>query len=410
MKKMWPIYIFTFFQCYCLEYKGIDMSYCKALAYASFVLMWGYTVLLKKRNKKNVSGRRTINVLHIIALAITLSILPAYFIEGQSIGISFMTTISYIFVMLMYDIWKRLGVDPYQLEKLIVLGGFVYVGVVITNIFTFPDMLFGSGELDLERGGIRMRSNMLMFGVFSYFYFLNKYLIKGKGAYLLYAFIMFVAVASSFFRVFILLMLGLGAFMILHNSSLRKRIWILVTLFLLFFIIIPQTDVYKNLVEVSKAQKDVSDNSQEDIRIQGNRYFFIESQVGLGSVLLGHGIASIGHSEYGKREEARQRESHIYQADAGWGGIFHDYGIIATLGFAYLLVYGYLRKKGQETRYLSYFYILNFTAAFAHGVLQIPIMLYVLVTSFYILDFKPKSYNLYNQGDSKAINKINKRI
>ena len=388
MKKLWPIYLYIFFQCYCLEYKGIDVVHSKALAYASFVLMWVYSFMLRKYNKKNSADRRITSVLNLITIAITLSIVPAYLIEGQSLGTSIMTTMAFIFVMMNYNIFKRLKIDPQRLERILVAFGFIYVGIVIVNILTFPNMLFGSGELDLERGGIRMRSNMLVFGVFSFFYFINEYLIQRKKVYLLYAFVMFIAVASSLFRIFIILMLGLGAILILRYTSLKKKVWILLTLGLIFFLVIPQTSIYKNLVEVSEAQKEVSDNSKEDVRLRGNRYFFIESQTGIGSVLFGHGIASLGHSEYGKKEEARQGETGIYQADAGWGGIFHDYGIIASLGFVYLLLYGVFKKKGRAGKYLSYYYAFVFLVAFAHGVLQNPIMPFLLVTSFYVMNYK----------------------
>lgn len=393
MKKMWLLLLYTFFQCYCLEYIGGGIVFYKALSYCSFVLLWFYSLIYKKNRRVISHDKRTRNTLKLIAIFILFSIFPAFFIEDQSISTSIMTTIGFVFVMLNYEILRRLNISPYIVERILLIFSFIYLGVVVINIFTFPNMMFGNGEMDFERGGIRIRSNLLMFGVFSYFYFLYEFFKANKLKYLIFSIIMFIAVATSLFRVYILLMLGLAAILFFKNISLHKGISIIIPLLLIVFFVIPKTEIYNNLVEVSKTQKEVSDNTKEDVRLQAYRYFVIESQSGIESILFGHGVASLGHSDYGKREELRQESTGIYQTDAGWAGCFHDYGIFAVLSFAYLLFLGIFKKKNKSTGYLFYFYVLCFFVNFAHGILQSPIMLYVLVLSFYILNYKP----LYDQ-------------
>jgi len=388
MKRIWILYIFTFFQCFCLQYKGIDSVICKALSYVSFILVFSYSLFIhNKRIVNDKYEKKTKKIFHIIAVGITFSIIPACLIEDQPFIISVMTTIGFIFVMLDYDILRRLRIDPEAIERLFVFYGFVYVGIVIVNFLTFPNMIFGSGELDLERGGIRMRSNMLMFGVLSFFYFINKYLNYKKWTSLVSAFIMFVAVASSFFRVYIILMLGLAALMLFLKTTGKRRVAIILSIIVVLFLIIPRTSIYKNLVEVSETQKELSDNSKEDVRIQATRYFVIESQTGIESILLGHGMASYGNSEYGKREELRADNTGFYQADVGWAGCFYDFGLITVLGFMSLLLSGIFRKKNSKTQYLTYFFLFYFLGAIANGHFQYTMLLYILPLAFYVLNY-----------------------
>lgn len=389
MKKMWLLLLYTFLQSYCLEYRGIDIVYYKALSFLSFFLLWFYSLSYKKLYLLKAQDKRTRTTLHIIAVSVFFSIIPAFLIEGQSLSTSIMTTISFVLVMFNYDIYRRMKVNAYTVERIFLMFGFIYFAIVVINILTFPNMIFGSGEMDLDRGGIRIRTNLMMFGVFSFFYYTYYYFKSKKNIYILYSIMMFIAVSSSLFRVYILLMLGLAAILILKNISIRKGILTIIPLVLVLLFIIPKTNIYKNLIEVSMAQKEISDNKKEDVRIQAYKYFVVESQTGIGSVLFGHGIASLGHSEYGNREESRQESTGIYQTDAGWAGCFHDYGIFAVSSFAYLLFIGILKRKSAPNGYLSYFYFLCFFVNFAHGILQSPIMLYVLVLSLYILNYKP---------------------
>lgn len=391
--RIWFLFIFVFFQCYCLEFKPLNVTLCKALSYFSFALVWLYTILSTKKVRLKKHDIKTRKIFHILTIGIFLSMLPAVIIEGQSLATSFMTTIGFIFSMMTYGLVRRLNVGTKGVEQVLIIYGFIYVLIVLVNLATFPNMLFGSGELDMDRGGIRMRSNMIMFGALLFFYFLNKYIVYKKKKDLFFAGIMFFAVSASLFRVYIVLMLGLGTLMVLSYVSIRKKIVVTLLMSIVFLIIIPQTTIYKNLAEVSEAQKEMSDNNKEDVRIQGYRYFVYESQTGLESILFGHGIASLGNSEYGRREENRQEETGIYQADVGWAGCFYDFGLITVLSFAYLLIYGILKKKPDSTRYLTYFYSFFFLGAIANGHFQYTMVLILLPLSFYILNFKPLETN-----------------
>ena len=386
MRKVGLLYIFTFFQCFCLEYRELDSTFCKGLSYISFVLVWLYSIMQGRGIEYFSEYDKKISMtFKVITASLFLSIIPAVIIEEQSFSISLMTTIGFIFSMMTYNVIRRLQVSAQSVERMIISFGFVYVAIVIINILTFPDMLFGSGELDLDRGGIRMRSNMLMFGVFSFFYFVNNYIVNKKKKNLLFALIMFFAVSSTLFRVYIVLMLGLASIMLLKYESIQRKVRIGILLFIIFFLVIPQTTIYKNLVEVSEAQKELSNNSKEDVRLQAYRYFVLESQTGLVSVLMGHGIASLGNSDYGEREEIRQDNTGVYQADVGWAGCFYDFGIVVVLAFAFLLFSGILVKKSSPYRYLSYFYVFYVLGAIANGHFQYSMQMLILPLSFYVL-------------------------
>lgn len=355
----------------------------KLIVYAIFACFFfvGFNGVKGKLNSKYSSVHKLFKY---CIIGIFCSVFIAVFKEKQPFIISIMTIIPCVIPYILYFLLFKNKIDYRTLERYILLISLLSIGVVCLTFATIPDPLFGEVSLELNRGGWRLRLHCYYYIVFALFFFTNQYTIKHKTKHLIAAVICYLFIIPSLGRVMLLTSLCITFWIFLQNTSFFRKVVTLGVILIFGLLVVPQTSIYKNMSEITTSQRERNED-EDDIRKQDYQYFLFDSQKSISDVLFGHGKASYGNSDFGKREEKRISETYIIQADTGWPGLFYDFGLIHTLSLLLLTILGIMMRTEKEFIYVRYFIILLAVNNLTGGSLFYPQTSFLISVCMYLI-------------------------
>lgn len=338
----------------------------------------------------------------ILMVGIMFSAFMASTFHEQSLKVSFIATIPYLFGYSVFYVLMKFNIPKEKIEKAIWIFCFISMGIYIINMITFPNMIFGAekDEYDMSRGIVRIGVRSIELIVLFFFYSINQWLLTKQKKYVWLILLTSTFIVLSVTRQIILLSAALGIFFILRQASLQKKIVVISCSILFYFAILPQIPMYKTMVELSEQQIEKNNTENEDIRITAWKFYTYEYQVNVITSIFGNGVPSLGNSQWAKQYEKMAYSDYggngCYYVDVGWAGFFWLFGLFGTLGLLILLVKAMLKKKSEEMKYVSYW----FAFIIMTSITSAPIIFYnqviSITTILYLVYGKNKLYRNNN--------------
>lgn len=330
---------------------------------------------------KKLNIERIIQFLYgMLFLCILLSIFMANTIHGQSLGISFMTVFPYFSYFLFFGFVSR-NINLEEIEKTVKILAIIQIVIFLISYFSYPDTLFGSAFEDLDRG-IKIRVSTDIFYVVCLLFLTVQRLVNDKSlTNFLYIFICLTIIIMSGSRQWIFYCLFLSFFIYLNRISWKNKIGFLL-IGVMFVLTLSKLTFFKNLIEFSQNQ--LEENSQkQDVRVLDYVYYFYEGQTGVSSHLLGNGVYSTGHSDYGKKMDFLSEFSHLHPHDAGWAGFYFFFGAFSTFFLLVIILYFISSGTLDSAIYLkSFVAFIALTSFFGGGILY-PFQIFAFTLAIY---------------------------
>ena len=318
---------------------------------------------------------------------ILLSILMSTAFQDQSLYITTVVTLSFLFGYAVFYILMKFNIPKETIEKTIWIFCFIGMSIYIINMITFPNMIFGveKDEYDMSRGIIRIGIPSLELIVLFFLYSINQWVITKKRKYILLTLITIAFIILSVTRQYIIISIALGLILILQKTSITKRLITIGLCVIIYFFILPKVPIYKTMVDLSTSQIEKNRYQEDDIRIRAWRFYTYEYQTNGITPILGNGVPSIGNSLWGNKFEETTNIADggngCYAVDVGWAGFFWNFGLIATIGLLSLFIHAILKRKSLDHKYLNYWIVFICLTSIASG----PILYYNQIISISIV-------------------------
>lgn len=304
----------------------------------------------------------------VLMAAMPVSVLMASAFHMQSLSVSIVAFLPAYLAFVYFYILMKMDVDWRSIMKMylwvLVAATVVYFG----NLATFPNNIFGEPiEEDLSRGILRLPlpfQEMFCVGVF---YCINRWFDTNKKKWLWIAAWLFLMVILSVVRQLIALTAILSLFFLMRHMSWKIKLAFLAVLASGALIILPQIPMYQAMVELTEAQKENNEET-EDIRITSWKYYTYENQTNGLTAILGNGLPSLGNSRWGIMFDAETEDNGCFYADVGWAGFYWLYGIFSVGALLTLVIAAIIKKKPADRQFLTYSFILILISGIASGV------------------------------------------
>lgn len=338
----------------------------KLAFYLSVLACFAYSAF----NGVSLKGVRFPRAAYVLMLAgIGISIVMASAFHSQSLTVSVVTTLPYLFAYSFFFALMKLDVPRDSIIKSYFVLAAISTVVYFCNVATVPFNMFGEPIINLsteDRGIIRIPVVFIEFFPMLAFYCVNRWLIdKKKKWFFIYAWIAGMIILSVI-RQIIALTLVLSLLFVMQNMSWKIKALTSAAVVAAVIWVLPLIPIYSAMIELSEKQAEENEN-EEDVRIQAWRYYTYENQTNALSPILGNGMPSAGNSRWGIQFDSETHENKCYAADVGWAGFFWYFGAIATAALVYILMSAAIKKKRMENRYLSYWLIFVMLTSFASG-------------------------------------------
>lgn len=312
------------------------------------------------------------------------SIFVSTFVEGQPFLTSCMVMIPHLTYFLFY-LFKKYGLTKELMERIVITISILYAMVIVLNFITYPFVIFGKAELDLSRGGIRNRVPGVDYAVFVMLYFINRFLSTNGRRYIVYSGAYFILICLSLTRQTIAISALLGMLFFFNKISIGRKLFLGIVAFLMFQYVVPQIPLVQNMMNLTEEQSERNAaRDEDDIRIQGYKYFLIEGQQDIPRFFMGHGKASFGNSAFGDRREKFEEETRIFAADVCFSGFLYIFGFIAWLGLMFIMIKGILVRKSPNLQYITYFLLYILLTSLASGPFVYGSTIILIVGALYI--------------------------
>ena len=312
-----------------------------------------YTLTFKKGIEKKTLDKYVLGLI----VSLLISMIMADLFWDQTFITSF-KEYKYFYIFFLYFIPNSFEIEPERLKRIVAILFGLSVIVFFIDYVTFPDPLF-SYRTEERREGMTIFFFGQGFTFLGGFYFLNKYITEKKIIYIG----LFVVASSCLFLLtqsrMNLLALGLGFFLILLTSNLKKKYIIALAIVVLGLVIYTSTNLFSG---VKEASKDQSQNYKEDIRVQAQSYFLTQFQGGAPTMIFGNGFPS-SDSKLGL-ESMRGNLMGYWTADVGLTGIFSYFGLLGVIIWLLLFYYVFKIKVSENSLYIKAYFLALLSTAF----------------------------------------------
>lgn len=310
----------------------------------------------------------------------------SFIFHGQDIDMSIRTVLPWFqfcfcFVLLYYSVSES------DLYKAILCFCVVYLLLYVAAVFHAPNFLFdpsggvGFESIEQGRGWYRIKIVGDGFVHLMLYWQINKYVINRKKSNMLLAIMCFIMVLLSLSRQHMLIAFCLSFFFLLKNSSWAMRFGVLAIMLFVFLYLLPQSDIYNSLLDLTTSQLDKNDNGKDDVRILAYK-FYIGYNENILQDILGNGIFH-SDSKWGQSIYRIMIERGYVLADVGLVSLFFYYGYLGCaiiLRFLFMIFSSNLDKAHTFVKYYVLSVILGtvFSHTFDMCLLQLSIIYYMI--------------------------------
>lgn len=369
---------------------GLSDELAKLFYYVACLLFVWIVALKKQHVMSHYSIFSTEYTL--VLIGIISSVFMSFFYQNQPFLIGVMTTIP-SFTYALYFVLKKSDVQKSLIEKYIFVFAVLGMLIMLVNLLSFPNIIFGQADIDIDRAGIRIRIPGFSFICLGFFLFIYKYHLTSKKKWILLSIVSYIFILLSLTRQVILVATILGCWFVFSPLKLFKRVIVIVSIATVFFLVFPHIEFAKKMLTLTQEQIYSNKHQQEDVRLGAWRFYTTELQPNIATHILGCGVPSAGNSEYGSRIEKEWESTRYFAVDVGYAGFYFYFGAIATIGLVILLVKGSFFNKRKKDIYANYYLLTILITSFASG----PILYYdsiiAIVLSTYILTIRNDNRN-----------------
>lgn len=314
------------------------------------------------------------------------SVVTAYLFHDQSITVSLMASLPYIFAYSWFYILIKFNIPADRVIKFLFAVCAMAIPVYALNALSFPNAVFGEApEEDLTRGIIRIILPFIHTFALLLFFSISKWNSTKRPVWIAAICILSLMLILSVIRQIILMAALLSMWYIFKNLSLTKKIIGALTVVAAVVLVLPNIPMYESIMELSEKQYESNQQVDEDVRIGAWRHYVYEYQDSPVTVLLGNGIPSTGHSAWGDRFDYDSETSKYFAADVGWAGFLYHFGLIATVALAVMMLDAFRRKKPESRKYLNYWLIFMAVIGIASGPILYFYQIIEVVTGLYLV-------------------------
>lgn len=292
-----------------------------------------------------------------IIFGIIGAVVMATLFQEQSVSVSLMAVLPYLFGYLSFLVFMKSGMDEDAVKRLIAGLLCCSLFVYVVNFVTFPVMIFGNKDadnIDMSRGVMRIDVQYIDLFILSTFYGINQWLLSKKKKWLIVIGVSGLMIVLSVTRQVIGITAIMGTLFLLKRLPFYKKAIFVVLMAIFVTVFLPKIPIYQALVETTENQIERNDQ-KEDVRIREARFYSDEYQTNIFTRFLGNGIPSIGNSRWGNKFEMDISYYGYYSSDIGWIGFYWHFGLIAVVGVFIFLLKGAMVKKTADREYLTYY-------------------------------------------------------
>ena len=340
-------------------------------------------------------------LIYIFFLGIFLNVIIMLLYNGSSLYDTFFVLINYLGLLLYYFLHK------YKYEEKTIFTIIVYIAVIVSLLMIWqniikPKPLFNQlidhpWYLD-QRGTVRVRIPGMALVVFTYFYFLNKFLNNNKLKYILFSMFFLAVLVLQGFRSITLTIILCSAYLYWNGGKGKskitaKKIFLLFFILISIFIVATQVEYIRNIINEmifqSIEDKEIGD---ENVRLYAFIYYLDTIKTEFWMYFTGTGLKIPFETPPG-----------LYAVDLGLFGFFALAGVIPTYALIRLLLKSYKEANNLNYLIVTVFYIyillncLMFNAEpFRTGIFHI----YSL--GFYLIDLNFFKQNNLKYGSKRS--------
>lgn len=306
----------------------------------------------------------------LLALSMVTALYSAVNIHGQPFVISLIAIATYIFAYGTFFLFYKLNIPRCRFGLIIRTLCILAIIVYISNVVTYPYHIFGDPEHQIgERGGIlRVRIPFIELIILIFLYNIDRIASKGGNKKsLIWLIISGMMILFSLTRQVIITSFVVGSILYLYKKRGASRlVW---TIAILFFtlVIIPQTSIYKIIVETTEAESKRTRGMENNIRVEAWKFYTITAQESVKTMILGNGVPSLHKSNWGRHMNQEMELRKTFVGDVGWAGFFFYFGFIGVLGISLILIDAYKRARRNKQYWINAWIIFIAITSVASG-------------------------------------------
>lgn len=362
--KRLPIHLFEI---------GIVISAIYALKINRFRLKWNHTYWLY--------------LLFIISMFISMLMAELY--HRQPLLVSLFSTFpllgAYLYfpILLKFNIPKDIIINTIKI--LLIISTVVYLCNLLLPVRIFE---WGRFEELSGRGIRRVWIPFIELHVLSLFYHINLYIIKGNDtSYVKWIVFEMIIILLSVTRQYILCATILGAWLLLKNVSLLKKIGY-ISLFSILLYSALQTSLANKLIDLTNQQVSTQSDVEDNVRMRAFYFFTEDCQVNEYTKVFGNGVLST-NSKWGEDLNDTMSLLGFYFVDIGWTGIFYYFGWLGVLSLLAFFLCTIVKKKNPENQYLTYFICFIVITSTLSGMVVYHNQILSISTALYLIYKRP---------------------
>ncbi|GAB4311621.1 MAG: hypothetical protein Kow00127_01640 [Bacteroidales bacterium] len=317
----------------------------------------------------------------LLFLAVLFGIFGAKWGHDQSFGLS-IWVLTPLYYYLFYFFLHSIRVNPKDLERMIVLMGWTFLGLFFLQYMMYPTMIFGARAQE-ARGTIRIFIPGGAFAGYTYFLFLQKSFTSNNRILLVFCLLYLVVPVLQGTRSSIVTILLTTVIFILFSRKVKSKPLVFLLMasaaVLIFFLF---KDIFMNLIEVSNEQ---ASQDEDDVRIRAARFFLTDFVPTPLNYIIGNGESHM-MSAYGMRIWYYKITYGFYQNDLGLIGEYVKFGVVWVIGV--FLIFRKLFALRVHFRYgfLKFWGLLLIFSELTGGVFSRPTVIVVITSVMYMYD------------------------
>jgi hypothetical protein len=325
-------------------------DYSKAI---EVLVITGFCLFLLRTKEEGNSHMYSKKYVLLFMLVPFLSIIPCYFVNGQSPILS-LVVLRINLCWLFYFVLHRIKISENDIHKILIFIAVVWVFLEIIQQFTYPVYYFytrgdetsDSSSIEIRAGIYRYAIRGYEFAVYSMFLMILKYYNSRYYKYLWMALFFLVGIYVNMTRqLLVASIITIISIPMFNKINVRNGLFFLLSICFLYGVYLYKDVLFGDMIEMT------SDQLEDNIRYEAYiTYSIYEHWM---SFVLGNGPAHI-NSAYGIKLYYLSQLG-LYLSDIGIVGEMYKFGLIYVLVFVLFCIFLFRKRKYIIVTLKSYF-------------------------------------------------------
>ena len=353
------------------------------------MLSYAFWYLYTNRQKKSLLLKPVEFILLVL-----LSFINAFFLNDQSISLSFRANYGWLYYSIFYFLIAK-KIRAGEIYAACTIFVFIRLSLYYYTLLT-GNLIFNLENEQVDMGGsrgvIRIYTPGAMITYFWGFWSLGKYLKYEKKIYMIFFLMTLLQSLLEVSRQHIVIYAVLSSLLLFYKLSILKKLLFTGVLLSFFVFILPQIKIYQELVNLTEHQQYATNGFRDDVRLNGIKYYILDYPQSIYTKVMGNSKYHY-ESKYGKKMNHIIQKYGFILSDIGFVGIYIYWGLLGLLFYAYLFYWVIRISPPLEFLSLKYFVcFLYFANIFSNSIegstMALPIALYIYYRKCYMNNYK----------------------